>query len=190
MSSHVNILLSLRKVVWRVCIHKIEYARNKVTCVVLFHRLDLASTLLSWRGSMLHPIPWSLAYTGKLSLHQCSRDLLMRRDAFAFPVLLLCALIAERQLRIPKLKELPVSQVGVTTICKSMLIVQLVRELSSFHSLLIININVCCVCDCTCVSIKHVSAHSSSLENSPRFRALSSALNGVSKFCTFHMNVH
>ena len=88
----------------------------------------------------------------------------MCRDAFAFPVLLLCALIAERQLRIPKLKDLPVSQVGV--IYKSMLIVQLIRELSLFHSLLIINISVCCVCDCTCVSIKHVSAHSSSLENS------------------------
>ena len=140
-----------------------------MTCVVLFHRLDLASTLLSWRGSMLHLIPWSLACTGKPSLRQCSHDLLMRRDAFAFPVLLLCALIAERQLRIPKLKDLPVSQVGV--IYKSMLIVQLVRELSSFHSLLIINISVCCVCDCTRVSIKHVSTHSSSLENSPHCRA-------------------
>ena len=35
--------------------------------------------------------------------------LLILRDAFAFPVLLMCAVIAEKQLRIPKLKELPVS---------------------------------------------------------------------------------
>ena len=31
------------------------------------------------------------------------------RDALAVPVLLLCVLVAERRLRIPKLKELPVS---------------------------------------------------------------------------------